>query len=479
MAGGNGVDPKLAELTELLDQVRARVRERHAQQTPAHLTLPDLLPILHARDAAYGKVAAIGRVNPRAGGPLNSIIQSIKRTISRSLGWFVRDQVDFNQSTITSIEAVLAALEENNRALKELASRISTVDTKIEIGIRESVEPAIREFNDLRSHWIAWRADWVRKLEVNEVQFLRGLADLQNDFHRRLTQMEANYRDIVKSQHADFEGALARSNNEIQQRLWTDIERARDEFFVLVHEELRRLRQKAWMFSPGLAAGSAAAPASAGMADFAELDWWLFADKFRGPEEYVRRNHEFYLEHFRECRNVVDLGCGRGEFLSLLKEHNIPARGIELSQELVQYGRSKGLNVDHGDMFASLAALPEESVDGLFCAQVVEHLPPPRVWELIRLAHSRLTPRGVLVIETPNPECLAIFSSHFFIDPTHTRPIPPVLMEFYFEENGFRERLTRRFAPAIDSIPELANLPEDFRNRMFGSLDYAVIGRKN
>ena len=121
--------------------------------------------------------------------------------------------MDFNQSTITSIEAVLAALEENNRALKELASRISAVDTKIEIGIRESVEPAVRDFNDLRSHWIAWRADWVRKLEINEVQFLRGLADLQNDFHRRLTQMEANYRDLVKSQHTDFEGALAPFNN--------------------------------------------------------------------------------------------------------------------------------------------------------------------------------------------------------------------------------------------------------------------------
>ena len=471
--GDSSADPKLAELTALLDEVRARVRQRHAQASPSHLTLPDLLPILHARDAAYGKIAAIGSVNPRRGGPLNTFIQAAKRLLARSLHWLVREQVEFNRASVTAVEAILSALEENNRALAELAARCSAVDA----ALRDTIDPVQRDFNDIRAHWIAWRGEWARKLELNEIQFLRGLADLQTAFTHRATLMESNYRDLVqaqlRAQHTDFEGALARSATEIQQRLWADLERARTEFQTSIHEELRVLRQKAWMYSPA----AQAAPTSEPPPDFPHLDWWRFADKFRGPETYVRKNHEFYLSFFRNCRSVADLGCGRGEFLSLLKDNGIPARGVELSPELVAYGRTRGLDVEQADLFAWLLAQPQRSVDGIFCSQVVEHLPPARVWELVRLAHDKLAPGGVLAIETPNPESLAIFASHFFLDPTHTRPVPPALLEFYFEESGFADLVTRRFAPAIESMPELAALDPTLRDRFFGALDYAIIGR--
>lgn len=473
MGGDSSADPKLAELTALLDEVRARVRERHAQATASHLALPDLLPILHARDAAYGKIAAIGSVNPRRGGPLNALVQAGKRLLARSLHWLVREQVEFNRAGVTAIEAILSALEENNRALNELSARHAAVESKLDAALRDTIDPVQRDFSDLRAHWIAWRSEWSRKLELNEIQFLRGLADLQTAFTHRATLMESNYRDLLRAQHSDFEGALARSSAEVQQRLWTDLERSRAEFQSLVHEELRLLRQKAWMYSPAAQTRSVAEPP----AEFPGLDWWRFADKFRGPESYVRRNHEFYLSHFRDCRAVADLGCGRGEFLSLLKDHGVPARGVELSAELTAYCRTRELEVEEGDLFAWLAAQPPRSVDGIFCSQVIEHLPPARVWELVRLAQARLAPGGVLVIETPNPESLAIFASHFFLDPTHRRPVPPALLEFYFEESGFGDLVTRRFATALESMPELASVDPAFRDKFFGALDYAVIGR--
>ena len=97
---------------------------------------------------------------------------------------------------------------------------------------------------------------------------------------------------------------------------------------------------------------------------------------------------------------------------------------------------------------------------------------------MIKLCASRLKPGGVLALETPNPESLAIFATHFFIDPTHTRPIPPALMAFYFEEFGLgRIEIHRRF-PAADSMPEVKELPEAVQDKFFGSLDYAIIGRK-
>jgi O-antigen chain-terminating methyltransferase len=110
--------------------------------------LPDLLPILHARDAAFAKSAAIGRVNPRRGGAVNSVIQSIKRLVSRSLGWFVRDQVEFNRATVAATEAILAALQENNRALRDLAERIPDVPSFVE----PRLAPIERDTADLLAH---------------------------------------------------------------------------------------------------------------------------------------------------------------------------------------------------------------------------------------------------------------------------------------------------------------------------------------
>jgi len=162
----------------------------------------------------------------------------------------------------------------------------------------------------------------------------------------------------------------------------------------------------------------------------------------------------------------------------MMRQAGIPARGIELSAESVALCRVEGLEAEIADVYPYLAGLPEGSFDGMFCSQVVEHLPPERLPELIRLCASRLAPGGVIAIETPNPECLAIFATHFYLDPTHTRPVPHPLLIFYLEEFGVGNIEVRRLSPAKESMPALDSLPEDFRDAFFGALDYAVIGRK-
>jgi hypothetical protein len=92
----------------------------------------------------------------------------------------------------------------------------------------------------------------------------------------------------------------------------------------------------------------------------------------------------------------------------------------------------------------------------------------------VKLASTKLRRGGVLALETPNPECLAIFSTHFYLDPTHTRPIPPPQLAFYLEEFGFGKLETHRHSPAIESMPSLASIPQDFRETFFGALDYAI-----
>jgi len=109
---------------------------------------------------------------------------------------------------------------------------------------------------------------------------------------------------------------------------------------------------------------------------------------------------------------------------------------------------------------------------------VIEHLPPERLPEFIRLAAAKLRRGGVLAIETPNPECLAIFATHFHLDPTHTRPIPPALLSFYMIEAGFGRLEVRKLAPAVESFEALKELPAAFRDTFFGEMDYAALARK-
>jgi O-antigen chain-terminating methyltransferase len=97
---------------------------------------------------------------------------------------------------------------------------------------------------------------------------------------------------------------------------------------------------------------------------------------------------------------------------------------------------------------------------------------------MIRLVHAKLRAGGLVALETPNPECLAIFATNFYIDPTHRHPIPPVLASFYLEEAGFGLLEIERLSPAVGSMPSIAELPDAFREQFFGSLDYVAFGTK-
>ena len=124
-----------------------------------------------------------------------------------------------------------------------------------------------------------------------------------------------------------------------------------------------------------------------------------------------------------------------------------------------RYAGTRASTREVADLFEYLENLPEASLDGIFCSQVVEHLPPERLPEMIRLCASRLQRNGVIAIETPNPECLAIFATHFYLDPTHQRPVPHPLLAFYLEEFGVGNIEVRktRAGGGIDALGEIAS----------------------
>ena len=451
-------------LSAALQEIRDRVLARYPSgSATGNIPLPNLLPLLHARDSAEGKVASIGIVNPRAGGALNAVIQKVKRLVARALDWHVREQVEFNRATMNCIQAAIEALNENNRALAALATRIHQVDQHT----RESVDEA-RELKDVRAHWVQWRQEWERKLSTTEIQFLRSLSDLQGAWQHRVTLQDETHRERMATLHGDFQGALDRATTDIQTHLWADMEKVRLEYERVIHAELRLMRQK----SAGLPSQAPPTP------DLSSVDWLKHADKFRGSEEYVTRNVQLYTDRFQGAGGVLDIGCGRGELLEAFREAGVPAHGIDLNDECIAWCERKGLQAQKADLFSYLADQPDASLGGIVAMQLVEHLPPPRVPEFVALAHAKLKPGALIALETPNPQCLAIFAKHFYLDPTHAKPLPPELLAFYLEEAGFGRIDVVRLEPAIDSMPSLASLPEDFRKDFFGSLDYAIFARR-
>ena len=221
-----------------------------------------------------------------------------------------------------------------------------------------------------------------------------------------------------------------------------------------------------------------------------EFDYAGFEERFRGSEDEIKERQRIYLQYFKGRENIIDIGCGRGEFLELLQESGIQARGVDLDLDMVLLCRDKGLDVVRGDAFAYLGALPDASVGGVFAAQVIEHVHPRQVIELVMLCSRKLAPGSVLILETPNPKCLLVFAETFYKDPSHVQPIHPDTMQFLFEAVGFHDIELRFSAP----VPVSMKIPpaqvsgadlerfnqgiERLNSLLFGFQDYAVVGRK-
>ena len=470
------------ELTAAIREVRERVRARHPEGSLGldGVIAPDLTPLIHARDAADAKVAAIGTVNPRARGLKNSIIQFLKKAIARALDWHVREQIEFNRAAMQCVQATIEALADNSRALAALVSQHHALREEMHTHLRrvDALAAEAQELKDIRRHWAEWRVGFEERRSASEIHMLRTISELQHAFQHRATILEQNAREMVRQQHTAFGVALERNTVDVQKRLWVDLEEIRGQYEKLIHAELKLIRQKADAGAFASTNPSASGPRGASAPPRIAIDWLRFGEVFRGSQERIREHQKRYVAKFAGASEVLDAGCGRGEFLEAARDAGLRARGIDQSAECVAISKSKGLNAERAELFEYLDALPDASLGGVYCSQVVEHLAPEHLPDLINLLARKMNRGALVAIETPNPECLAIFATHFYLDPTHTRPVPPPLLRFYLEEAGFVNIEVERLAPAVESIPALAELPAGVRETLFGGLDYAIFGRK-
>jgi SAM-dependent methyltransferase len=266
---------------------------------------------------------------------------------------------------------------------------------------------------------------------------------------------------------------------------------------MVLKREVERRGPAAPASAPAGDGGGAGATDSAAFATALDAYKYVgFEDQFRGSRDVIRARLQSYVPLFEGQTDVLDVGCGRGEFLDLLAGAGIPARGIDLNHEMAEGCRARGLDVAEADAVGYLAGLPDGSLGGIFAAQVVEHLEPAYLLRVLDLSFHKLRPGGRLVLETLNPACWVAFFESYIRDITHRWPLHPETLRYLVTASGFvradiefrspvpeQDRLQATTFSSRD--PALAELTDTFNAnvaklnaRMFTDMDYAIVATR-
>ena len=334
-----------------------------------------------------------------------------------------------------------------------------------------------------------------------------ALHDL-HDFNRSLHGLTAAVQGLANEflKHVESMTSLVQRNDTRIETFTTSLAVLRQQATALQRELSRRVEATA-ADAPGArtapsAPGAAGATRNATLAGDSPTESWkypAFEAAFRGPEAEISTRLSTYLPVFTGARDVLDAGCGRGEFLALLQNEAISAKGIDLNLEMVEICRARGLDVTHGDVLSYLRGLGDESLGGLFAAQVVEHLQPDYLLAFLNEAYRVLRPGAPMVLETVNVACWYAFFQSYVRDITHAKPLHPDTLKHLVIASGFPAAEVEWRVPVDDTV-RLEPMPavnEDGRNEDLGALanavdanverlnrllftylDYAVIARK-
>ena len=211
-----------------------------------------------------------------------------------------------------------------------------------------------------------------------------------------------------------------------------------------------------------------------------------FEDKFRGDKSEIKKRllaYEPFLQILKqnyEKPAAADLGCGRGEWLEILKQNGFAAHGCDVSEEMLKECEKNALEAKNQGAIEFLSELEDSSLALVSAFQLVEHLEFSELCELIKQARRVLKDGGILILETPNPENLRVATLNFYLDATHVKPIPPMLLEYLCEFEGFNNTFMMRLNSNLSFSEDLENQNVTLRDVLSSvGLDYAVLGLKN
>lgn len=435
---------------------------------------PDVERVIHQNNHLY--MTTYYRDIPVGIPVIGHAARIVKKVIRRSLFYLIQPTVDeqnrFNASVVQSLNGILNEEIINKNFIRQYGQSIQQLQ-HMEQQIENQMHDLSAEVGENHQEI----ADVKKQLDISKEQTQKKIDDMEDAFAKMKAQLEQAEEE--KRSFMEKADEIMETQN---RRIY-----AQNQTLLSLQDMLLKMKFQGTMVAEPQKDDEIEAKTNT----YEDIDYRLFEEHFRGTEEEIMERQSMYVPYFQGHRNVLDLGCGRGEFLKLMKKHGISAKGVDLYQEFAQMGCQNGLEVEYGDAIDYLINQEDGSLGGIFSAQLVEHLSVKQINTICVQAYKKLKEGACIVLETPNPCCLSIYTNAFYIDPSHTRPVHPETLKYFLENAGFKrvEVVFTECSKINYQLPMLnvagaANLSEFndginfLSNLIFGSQDYAIVAYK-
>jgi 2-polyprenyl-3-methyl-5-hydroxy-6-metoxy-1,4-benzoquinol methylase len=482
--GGADIDVEalMARIREAA-QTRRRSTPRSANPVAdGHPKTIEVGNLLQEIDRSGPFADAINQIPLKSSGWKRRLESRVKRFLKYLVHWNTKAQADFNRSAMRSLGLVAQDLQNIQRNLslieKQMRESEQSASTKMDeqIGI---VVATLEELNRNADALAANLSAVEQKIKLHSSDSEQNLAQLRDEMGRSAQQTIQEVAEQISRINHEFDGMsmrvlrAERSARKVSEA--GDARPATAKSDGTSGETLTR-NPNHQMNAQGTHVVSEAQ--NAGKLGGQPFDYFMFEHKFRGSVAEIKRRQSAYLELFRGRENVLDLGCGRGEFVELLSENEINVKGVDNNEDMVEFCSDRGLRIVLADVLDYLSGLPDKALDGIAAFQVVEHLSFDQIRSLIKLCEQKLMPGGIIVAETINTYC-PVALAEFYIDPTHVRPVPAQMLWFLFEQGAFRVQALM-FSSAIGGHgTEVLEVPRlEIPQEASSYRDYAVVAIK-
>ncbi|WP_353673361.1 methyltransferase domain-containing protein [Synechocystis sp. LKSZ1] len=403
--------------------------------------------------------------------PYNSL-KLFQTSLLKAFNLIFRDQREVNANLLAALQEALGLVQRTTEQLQSLRQQTHRDLTHVG-NVFQDLIGQINYLSQLQNRnfdlhkWHLYEADTRQQKQGRQLTELTGQV-------KQLEQQVAG-GEMLADQSQYRLDLLQNQVEALSQQLQAQEERYGQEI-QLLRQELQRIQ------NPVSSAGESSLPQAL------DLDALYLAleDRFRGNPAEIRQRLSIYLPFLAQVPGlgtgediILDLGCGRGEWLALVNAQGYQGRGIDLNHQAVKHCQKQGFNVITGEALAYLQTLENSEIAVITSFHVIEHLPFPTLVQLLQEIHRVLRPGGLLILETPNPDNLLVGSRDFYLDPTHRQPLPSLTTQFLVEQAGFSAVQILPLNPSSNRrLSEESDLARRFNQYFYGPMDYAIIASK-
>lgn len=397
----------------------------------------------------------------------------------KALDTRVQQQIEQARERVEQLEEARQRMEESLASQRDISSHIETrlaaLTSSIELRgnelasrIDDENAKLAQQISEATSHWQQNLAgfetrlqQWGMALKLKEAQ---------------LTRADSSQRELIELTAKDLKREV-QLVVEKQQQVGTELVLQGERVVTLLAEARKRLP----------APFDEAQLRAIAQEEDHKLDAFYasFDEQFRGTQQEIKERLKVYLPIIKqqgigtELMPLLDVGCGRGEWLELLREERLHASGVDSNRILVEWCSDRGLAAAEDDLISALHKLPDESLGGVTGFHIIEHIPIEKLVEFLNQAVRVLKPGGLVIFETPNPQNVLVGSCNFYFDPTHRNPLPSQVTKFLLESRGFVRVEVLDLNPSDDTpVDESSEVARRFNKYFYGPMDYAVVGHR-